>query len=65
MKFILKLIADLCFYLTFATFAMEVFARFIPRYVWLVPVGAYVIYAVAAHRKFVAAVCYRTVFCCT
>jgi len=62
MKFILKLIADLCFYLTFATVAMNELVRFVPPFVWFVPAGAYVIYAIARHRNFAANVYYRTVF---
>ena len=62
MKFFLKLIADLCFYLTFATVAMNELSRFVPTFVWFVPAGAYVIYAIATHRKFAANIYYRTVF---
>ena len=62
MKFILKLIADLCFYLTFATVAMNELSRFVPPFVWFVPAVAYVIYATVTHRKFGENVYYRTVF---
>jgi len=62
MKFILKLIADLCFYLTFATVAMNELSRFVPNFIWFVPAGAYVIYAVVTHRKFGENIYYRTVF---
>lgn len=64
MKFTLKLIADLCFYLTFATFVLSELQRFVavPTFVLFIPAAAYVLYAIATHSKFAVDVYYRTVF---
>ena len=60
MKFILKLIADLCIYFTLASVLMTL--PFVPPVVWVVPAAVYVVYAALHYRKFVINIKHRPVF---
>ncbi|MCL2285179.1 MAG: hypothetical protein FWC32_02315 [Firmicutes bacterium] len=60
MKFILKLVADLCIYFTLTSVLMT--SPFVPPVAWVVPAVIYAVYAILHYRKFVTNIKHKPVF---